>query len=960
MLEDGNPREERLPSASRRSREDDSFAPLRLRVVFTTIKAHWKLILLVWLITLGVMLRSALNAEPVYEAVATVKIDPYGGAREGQLGYVSWWEVSTSAATEVRVMSSWPVAQRAAARPEAGVTAAIVEVGAYRPLDVMLRSFRGGWSPCELRAYAPVPQSGETAYKLTFSGDGRSLTVVGPDGAERTYADFVFAEVFDDLNGNRERDPGESFEDRDGNGTYDTGETFVDLDRNGVWDAAEHFEDRNGNGRWDPGDFFEDLDLDKKRDENEPFIDLDRNDKYTPPETLVDRNQSGDWDAAEPFDDRNSNEHYDPAEPYTDDNKNGRWDAPETFEDADGDGEYRVGTTIMAGSVPVRLARLRGNPAGREFSLTLRSLHEAAEWIQAGVSAESLEEYTGVVALGFQADTPAASARVANAVVDGYLEFKRHQKSAEYQNKSVWLREAVTKLSTELGQLERERDEYVKRKRAVLVGERAQAILAERGELIREQFELQQALRNLDFVTSDLRAQKTAEQLLLRLGAEVIDPRTVAIAEKLTDLETRRRSQLLTGGARADSPHILKLDREIRALETDLDQRVRLLRDGRLEQLAEQRQSLERRITDLEKESKRQQELLLELPDKQRGVAARTRIIDEKASAYRDLVSALRESELARESLVPAVTALNPARAPGGRKSPNLFRAALSGLILGLIFGLGLAFLAEALRNTLRSPEELEAGLGLRVLGAVPAYESLPRRVRRLVSKQGLVTRDVPSSAVAEAYRSLSASVRFGEHGREIKTLAITSALAGEGKTITLLNLAVVMARAGASVIVVDADLRRSRVHQYFGVGREPGLSDAVSGAVSVTECLQPSGVDGLQILPAGTPNDNPGALLESQSFDPLLAELADLADYVLIDCPPVLGVADPAAFFRQVDGVMLLVRSGMATAAAARAALDQVTSVGGRPIGAVLNGLDLRRISRRGEAYHGYYGYYD
>ena len=192
-----------------------------------------------------------------------------------------------------------------------------------------------------------------------------------------------------------------------------------------------------------------------------------------------------------------------------------------------------------------------------------------------------------------------------------------------------------------------------------------------------------------------------------------------------------------------------------------------------------------------------------------------------------------------------------------------------------------------------------------------------------------------------------------------MRTLAVTSALPSEGKTVTVTNLAVAAASLGERVILIDSDLRRPATQRHFGFDRAPGLTDLLQGRVDLHESLRATHVKNLWCMPAGQAVPNPGGLLHSDGFRKLLGQLRESYDWVFVDMPPILAVADPSAFIPSLDAVLLVVRYGSRSQEAVLDARDQIRHVKGNLLGLVFNGLDLRRARRQGAGYSGYYGYY-
>jgi capsular exopolysaccharide synthesis family protein len=193
------------------------------------------------------------------------------------------------------------------------------------------------------------------------------------------------------------------------------------------------------------------------------------------------------------------------------------------------------------------------------------------------------------------------------------------------------------------------------------------------------------------------------------------------------------------------------------------------------------------------------------------------------------------------------------------------------------------------------------------------------------------------------------------------RAFLVSSASASEGKTTTVANLSAALAQNGARVLAVDADLRRPTLHQHFGLGKTPGLSDLVVGNSEIGEALQSTRVRGLQVLPCGYIPPNPAELLGSQSMKDLVAILRKRFDWVLFDAPPVLAMADALVLCVLLDGVAMVVSAERTTRPSVQRAIDQVVGVGGRITGVVLNRVDLERNSyyynqHYGEYYRSYY----
>jgi len=214
-----------------------------------------------------------------------------------------------------------------------------------------------------------------------------------------------------------------------------------------------------------------------------------------------------------------------------------------------------------------------------------------------------------------------------------------------------------------------------------------------------------------------------------------------------------------------------------------------------------------------------------------------------------------------------------------------------------------------------------------------------------------LITVSDPRSPISEAYRTLRTNLDFASLDQALKTLVVTSAGVGEGKSTTMANLAVVSAQAGRKVVLVDADLRRPALHQVFGLSNDTGLTTVMrdEGALS-SPPLQESGVEGLYLLTSGPLPPNPADLMGSRRMEEVIAAIAEGADQIFFDTPPVVAVTDAAVLATKVDGVLLVISAGKTRREHARTAVQRLEQINARVVGTVLTNVQM------GVSFSGYY----
>jgi succinoglycan biosynthesis transport protein ExoP len=296
---------------------------------------------------------------------------------------------------------------------------------------------------------------------------------------------------------------------------------------------------------------------------------------------------------------------------------------------------------------------------------------------------------------------------------------------------------------------------------------------------------------------------------------------------------------------------------------------------------------------------------------------------------------------------------LESASLPSSPVRPNKIKNGVLALFVGLVLGVGLAFLRERLDDRIKSRQEIERRLGVPVVAAVPKVSGW----RRAEEARLMMVTD-PKNPVSEAYRTLGTNIQYIASQRPLKVLMVTSALGGEGKTTTSANLAVVLAKAGKRVVLISADLRKPRIHQFFGLPNRIGLSSVLSDSGSLRNVTQDPGVENLRVLAGGPVPPDPAELLGSNRALRLIESLRAVSDYIVIDTPPVLAVADASILAPLVDGTVFVMDAEHSSRSAMLHAKAQLENAGAKLIGAVYNNFDPTQSA--GYASYYYYQYYE
>ncbi|MGZ4594954.1 MAG: polysaccharide biosynthesis tyrosine autokinase [Actinomycetes bacterium] len=316
-----------------------------------------------------------------------------------------------------------------------------------------------------------------------------------------------------------------------------------------------------------------------------------------------------------------------------------------------------------------------------------------------------------------------------------------------------------------------------------------------------------------------------------------------------------------------------------------------------------------------------------------------------ESEVFTDYLAQL-ETPLGSSGAPIKATIVDPASYSGVQVSPKPVLNLILGAFIGALIGFGVAVLRDMLDNTITSPEDVEDTIEAPLLANI-AYDGD-------VPKHPLLTEAGSHSPRVEAFRLLRTNLQFLNLDTRPRSLVITSAVPGEGKTSTATNLAIALAQTGQRVLLVDGDLRRPKVASVLGLERAVGLTTVLVGRSELADSIQKHAGSGIFVLASGPIPPNPTEVLQSHAAQALFDRLTDMFDMVIIDAPPLLPVSDAAIMARDVDGAILVVRHGSTTREQLRQASGRLTQVD-----ANLFGVAVNMTPRRGKRSTGYgYGY--
>jgi capsular exopolysaccharide synthesis family protein len=561
-----------------------------------------------------------------------------------------------------------------------------------------------------------------------------------------------------------------------------------------------------------------------------------------------------------------------------------------------------------------------------------------------------------ILNVSFKSACPAEAATVVNTVVDAYVTFHETHKRGTCLEVLRSLQKEKAARAAELSEKLQALTEFKERNEQL-------AFQSERGNAFLDGvMQLSLTLGNARLTTLDRKADyETAKAMAgdpvqfrqfiearQPAGTGRVGPEEDTLRLRLRDLQSRRVDGLRQ--VTVDHPNIKALDAEIRQVQDLIDRDDQRFAQAHLAALEQQYRVAADKEQQLSLQFEAQREQAVKLSQQ----AARCALLQSEYEQSKRLCEALddriRELNVTEDVGALNITILETARAAAVPAEPRKARLLALVLVVGLMAGGGLAFLRDVLDPRPRHPRDVLTGLlGSPLLGVIPPMSRrwTPERRAREVSFDA-------TSCVTEAFRTIRTAIFSRAAADQVRTLQVTSAGRGEGKSTVLSNLAIAMAQTGRRVLIVDADLRCPTQHVLFGLSPEPGLTSFLSGTRPLKDVIQHTSVPGLDVLSCGPKSAAPAEMLDSRLFRLLLEKLKTRYHRILVDSPPLGVVADASILATACDATLLVVNARRSTRIGLLQARETLAGVNGRVIGGVINGVRLRGPG----ASYGYAGY--
>jgi succinoglycan biosynthesis transport protein ExoP len=554
---------------------------------------------------------------------------------------------------------------------------------------------------------------------------------------------------------------------------------------------------------------------------------------------------------------------------------------------------------------------------------------------------------SNLVNVSFMSSNPELAAKVADAIGESFIELNIESRFEATHKAREWLQGQIDVLKGKLEQAEEKLNDYASKNGIIFLEEKEKGI---EGENI--------VTKKLSELSTDL-----TEAMADRMRKEGI-------------YKAIRSGELESSSVVMSNPLIMELKKTLATLESEYNQNIKTYKPyypkvmklkGQIEQI-KKKIDLETRkiVTSVKKDydaAKNRENYLRSALDAQKKEALNLkelsvqyqilkREVDTNRELYNGLLQKLKETGVSETLKECNIEVIDKAEVPKMPYKPNKRLNIILAMITGLFGGIGLAFLSEYIDNTIKSPEDVEKRVYLPSLGLIPSYTSKEEN-----TPVEYITHVDTKSPITEAYCTLRTFLLLSTGGRPPRIMAVTSPQREEGKTTTVINTAISFAKSNEKVLIIDADMRKPRLHKVFDIDNTKGLSTYLSGIEELTEDLiKETQIPNLNVIPSGPTPPNPAELLSSPKLKELLNSLF-LYNFIIFDTPPALGIPDAIILGPQTDGVIVVAKSGKTTKEAALESKKVLEAVGAKILGIVLNSVE--KSAMRYSHYYNYYRYY-
>ncbi len=594
-------------------------------------------------------------------------------------------------------------------------------------------------------------------------------------------------------------------------------------------------------------------------------------------------------------------------------------DKPKAYEQ-----EHRFGEEIVTEWFSLTINKVF-DLAERSYSFSITPNSKMAGFIQSGIATSLISKSGTILKITFQDNVALRAQEVINTLSERYLQQELEEKTHEADQTLAFIDAQIEEINKDVeksqGQLESFRSEHT------IVDAGSQAMMT-----AQNMAEYESKLQALEIESNVLKNVQeyvhTGKDLSgISLGsAAYTDPALAQMIQKLQESIMARNSLLVE--FTEIHPDVIKLTEAINSIKSSI--KFTLKNDINI---------IEQRKKTLRRYIQKYQRSLEALPENERMLANLTRntLVNEKV--YNFLLEKRAETAILRSSTVSKTRVLDAALLPDLPIKPKRLLIILVGMILGFIVGIALAFLRAFLDDTLKTAEDIDK------MSNIPLYGAVPQRKDKTTRSQ-----------FEEAMRVLRTNLQFVGGAKKSKVVALTSSISGEGKTTVAVALSKIVSATGKKVVILDLDMRRSRMHEEFSISNKLGVSSVLSGSNTLEEVIQKDVLENLDVLTAGPKPPNPSELLVTSGFDEMIEKLASTYDYIILDTPPIGLVTDAMILLRMADVGLIVTRANYSKKSFLKNIERFATEHELHNLGFIINGLESSK--KHGYGYGYGYGY--
>jgi capsular exopolysaccharide synthesis family protein len=551
----------------------------------------------------------------------------------------------------------------------------------------------------------------------------------------------------------------------------------------------------------------------------------------------------------------------------------------------------------------------------------------AADSFRGGLSVIPIKN-TKMVRVSYASSDPKLAADVLNSLAQNFINFNLEQRFDQSSYAKAFLEEKLAETKAKLETNERGLIEFQRENAIVTVDDRQTVLSSTLADYSAAANRAEQDLAKAEALYELIKTNPES-------APQVLESKTVQVLK-----EQRAKLQ----GEYADSLRIFKPGypkmQQLQAQIDELDKGIKGEIDAVSKSVETAYQSLLAQQKSIQAKLEQTKKDVLDLQARSIRYNILKRDVDTDRAIYNSLLQRLNEVGVTGGTGANNIAVVDRAEVPSGPYKPDLRQNLIIAILLGLIGGVALAFFLEHLDDSIRTPEDMEKLTQLAVLGVVP---KIPQPRTGEGKSLALMAHEDVRSTFSEAYRSVRTALQFSTREGAPKVFMVTSTAKGDGKTTTALALAINSAQTGRPVLLIDADMRHPALHRALAIDNSRGLSNYLSSDVPALGVVRTTQIPNLFVIPAGPMPPNPVELLSGPKLLSLLGQLGDRFIHIIVDSPPVLGLADSIVLGDQVGAVLFVIASATTRKAHARAALKRLRQANVHPLGAIMTKLDLR-----------------